>query len=160
MNRSTSSAHRALAAPDVKRTGHFTAATYNIHRCVGTDGRYSPSRVADVLEEIEADVLGLQEVDGRLHFGPGPDQISYLANRLGFHSFSGVGFAANCGGRCANAVLSRWPISASRLIDLTIPGREPRSAVEAEIRLPGPVADADAGRRLRVGRHSLRFARS
>lgn len=37
-------------------------ATYNIHKCVGIDRRYSPERIAEVLEEIDADVIALQEV--------------------------------------------------------------------------------------------------
>lgn len=37
-------------------------ATYNVHRCIGRDGREDPSRVATVLTELQADVIGLQEV--------------------------------------------------------------------------------------------------
>jgi endonuclease/exonuclease/phosphatase family metal-dependent hydrolase len=37
--------------------------TYNVHRCVGTDGRLSPKRIADVLAECEPDIVALQELD-------------------------------------------------------------------------------------------------
>ena len=37
-------------------------ATYNIHKCVGIDRRYSPERIAEVLREIDADVVAMQEV--------------------------------------------------------------------------------------------------
>src|SRR5690348_7346215 len=40
-----------------------TAVTYNVHRCIGLDGSYSVQRVADVLNEIRPDIVGLQEVD-------------------------------------------------------------------------------------------------
>ena len=40
-------------------------ASYNIHDCVGGDGRRDPARVAAVLREIDADIIGLQEVDAR-----------------------------------------------------------------------------------------------
>jgi len=35
----------------------LTFATYNIHRCVGRDGRYNPSRIRDVIRELDADVV-------------------------------------------------------------------------------------------------------
>ena len=36
-------------------------ATYNVHACVGTDGRHDPNRVASVVAELEADIIALQE---------------------------------------------------------------------------------------------------
>ena len=41
----------------------LTLVTYNIHACVGTDGRFEPARIAGVLRELDADVVALQEVD-------------------------------------------------------------------------------------------------
>ncbi|PTX59986.1 hypothetical protein C8P63_110131 [Melghirimyces profundicolus] len=37
--------------------------TYNIHAGIGSDGKYDLSRIAKVIEESNADVIGLQEVD-------------------------------------------------------------------------------------------------
>ena len=39
-------------------------ATYNIHRCRGLDGLTRPQRIVDVLRQIDADVIALQEVRG------------------------------------------------------------------------------------------------
>ena len=36
-------------------------ATYNVHSCVGTDGRHDPDRVASVITELDADIVALQE---------------------------------------------------------------------------------------------------
>ena len=36
-------------------------ATYNVHACVGTDGRYDPERVAAVIAELDADIVAVQE---------------------------------------------------------------------------------------------------
>src|SRR6185503_4359347 len=36
-------------------------ATYNVHGCVGRDGRHDPERVAAVIAEPNADVAALQE---------------------------------------------------------------------------------------------------
>lgn len=35
----------------------ITLATYNIHACIGTDGRFDPGRIAGVLRELNADVV-------------------------------------------------------------------------------------------------------
>src|SRR5262245_51864583 len=36
--------------------------TYNIHKCRGLDRRVRPGRIVDILGEIDADILALQEV--------------------------------------------------------------------------------------------------
>ena len=41
-------------------------ASYNIHKCVGTDRRRNPDRTIDVLNEMDADIIALQEADRRL----------------------------------------------------------------------------------------------
>jgi endonuclease/exonuclease/phosphatase family metal-dependent hydrolase len=46
--------------------------TYNVHSCVGVDGKHDPSRIAGVLKEINADIIGLQEVDTSLFYEPLP----------------------------------------------------------------------------------------
>ena len=40
---------------------NLRVATYNVHACVGTDGRHDPDRVASVVAELEADIVALQE---------------------------------------------------------------------------------------------------
>lgn len=140
VSEAASSTVAAPAGPDEATALVFVAATYNVHRCFGTDGRYSPARIADVIGELKADIVGLQEVDRQLTAGRGLDQLAYLADRLGYHcvagSRTGGAFASGRCGRCQNALLSRWPTSDCRLIDLTVPGREPRSAVDADIAVP------------------------
>ena len=41
----------------------LTLASYNIHRCIGSDGRYEPARIRDVLRALDADLVALQEVE-------------------------------------------------------------------------------------------------
>ena len=43
----------------------FTVASYNMRKAIGTDRRRDPKRVLDVLHEIGADVVALQEADKR-----------------------------------------------------------------------------------------------
>ena len=40
----------------------LAVASYNVHRCIGADGHHAPARIAQVLRELDADVIGLQEV--------------------------------------------------------------------------------------------------
>ena len=42
-----------------------SVASYNIHKCVGTDGLFDPRRIEAVLLELNADIVALQEVDAR-----------------------------------------------------------------------------------------------
>jgi len=110
-------------------------ATYNIHKCRGMDARTRPSRVAEVLHELEADVVALQEVVR----GQQVDQAMLLAQSLGY-AFAFGKTRDFRGGDYGNAVLSRLPIVKSEHIDLTASRREPRGCVRAELRLPGGAA--------------------
>ncbi len=40
----------------------FRVATYNVHKCQGLDRRVSPARIADVIAELEADIVAVQEI--------------------------------------------------------------------------------------------------
>ena len=112
------------------------AATYNIHSCVGRDGRYHPGRIADVLAEIGADVLGLQEVDSRPHRTETIDQFLFLAQETGLHAVAGPNIR-NESGQYGNVLLSTHPILGHRLIDLSEPGREARGAIAADLKVAG-----------------------
>ena len=57
--------------------------TYNVHRCVGADGRADPRRIAEVIAACQPDMVALQELDvGRLRTG-GIDQAHAIAHPLG-----------------------------------------------------------------------------
>jgi len=106
--------------------------TYNIHACVGVDRRYDPSRIIMVLKEIDADIACLQEVDS-LHRGERQtDQWAYLGVATGYGVVSGTGMRQPSG-RFGNAILTKFPVLAARLIDLSIAGYEPRRAIDADI---------------------------
>jgi endonuclease/exonuclease/phosphatase family metal-dependent hydrolase len=56
--------------------------TYNVHRCLGTDGRLSTQRIADVIASCQPDIVALQELDvGRRRTG-GIDQVAEIARVL------------------------------------------------------------------------------
>lgn len=112
------------------------AATYNIHSCVGRDGRYRPGRIVDVLGEIAADIYGLQEVDSRPHRTETIDQFRFLGQETGLHAVAGPNIR-NESGQYGNVLLSAQPILGHRLIDLSEPGREPRGAIAAHLEVAG-----------------------
>lgn len=114
--------------------------TYNVRRCLGTDGRLSPGRIADVIAACEPDVVALQELDvGRARTG-GIDQAQAIAQALGmqmhFHASLRV-----LEEEYGNAILTHRP---SLLVKAgPLPGgtgrraTEPRGALWASVNLGG-----------------------
>ena len=109
----------------------ITVVSYNIHRGVGLDRRRDLDRIAAVIAETEADVVGLQEVirdNGR----PDADQAAYLAQRLGMAVVMGE-TRAHGSGTYGNAVLTRLRVLASSRCDLSCGLREPRGALRVDL---------------------------
>lgn len=97
-------------------------ATWNVHGCVGRDGRHAPERIVRVVDEIDADVVALQEV----HMG---EQGPHLGT-LPAHYVSVLGpTVVSDDQRYGNAILTRLPVRDVRLLDLSEPLREPRGAL-------------------------------
>jgi endonuclease/exonuclease/phosphatase family metal-dependent hydrolase len=108
----------------------LVVATYNVHRWVGTDGRSDPGRARAVVGRLDADVLALQEVEGA---GPGrPDPLDVMAGWFGYRVLRGPTLPSRRG-RFGNALLTRLSVRGVRRIDLSVPGREPRGALSAEL---------------------------
>lgn len=116
-------------------------ASYNIHKAVGLDRRRDPERILNVLREIDADVIALQEVDRRygrrmavlpldaIHAGTDyvPVPLSMKPDSLGWHG---------------NAILVRKGIEIIEAAPVPLPVLEPRGAIRADLAIDG--------RRLRV----------
>ena len=110
--------------------------TWNVHGMRGRDGRHDPERVAEVIAAADVDVAGLQEV-GALG-GPGGlvdpagtlGQLTGLAAAYGLTELRGGFPYGNC-------ILSRHPITSARGYDLSVPGREPRGCLRADVEVPG-----------------------
>jgi endonuclease/exonuclease/phosphatase family metal-dependent hydrolase len=56
--------------------------SYNVRRCLGTDGVVSPARIADVIASCTPDVVALQELDVRRARSGGADQAQEIAGAL------------------------------------------------------------------------------
>jgi len=105
---------------------NFTVASYNIHKCAGLDGRVDLDRIAHVIREIDADLIGVQEV-----FRP---QALGLAERLGVEVAMGPTRERD-GQLYGNAILTRLAVRGSRTFDLSRPDREPRGGIRLDLAL-------------------------
>jgi endonuclease/exonuclease/phosphatase family metal-dependent hydrolase len=106
-------------------------ASFNVHRSVGMDWRCLPNRIVAVVKELNAAVVGLQEVDA-YSFG----QIEPLVRELGYHVIAGPTMLRR-NGRYGNALLTRYEAHSIRMVDLNIPGCEPRGALEVALHIRG-----------------------
>ncbi|OAI53204.1 hypothetical protein AYO47_05325 [Planctomyces sp. SCGC AG-212-M04] len=109
-------------------------ATYNVHSCIGLDGRLSPARIARVLLSLDADIVALQELDVGRSRSRTVDQAQIIADLLEMKMHFGAAIDVT-GERYGNAILSRWPMKLRRA-ELLSPGAgrsEPRGAVWATV---------------------------
>ncbi|WP_428268552.1 endonuclease/exonuclease/phosphatase family protein [Haliangium sp.] len=120
---------------------HIRVLTYNIHKCIGgVDRRYDPERVRDTIAHYEPDLVLLQEVDQMSPRSNHDRQVDLLGDMLGFRNrtyFPNV--QVRSGGEYGNAILSRFPLTDTRNIDVTVGRRKRRSVLHARarVRLPG-----------------------
>jgi endonuclease/exonuclease/phosphatase family metal-dependent hydrolase len=112
----------------------FTVASYNIHKGVGTDRRRDPGRILNVLNEVGADIVCLQEADLRFgtrasvlprfliegHTDYVPVPLDVQADSMGWHG---------------NAILVRNGIGVESQDIVHIPCLEPRGVVTAVLRV-------------------------
>ncbi len=109
-------------------------ASYNIHSCIGRDGHLAPQRIVEVIRELGADIVALQEVDAQHRIDGYLDQWLYLAKELGYFCTPGISLRTHRR-NYGNALLSRLPVQNVRLHDLSVDQREPRGAIDVDIRL-------------------------
>jgi len=123
-------------AQDIAVADLLHVASYNVHRCIGLDGLHHPERVARVIRELGVDILGLQEVALSMVSLEGQHQIEYLARSSGLHVIAGPTKLRNRS-RFGNALLTRFDIEEVRQIDLSLPGKRPRGALDVDLRCYG-----------------------
>jgi endonuclease/exonuclease/phosphatase family metal-dependent hydrolase len=115
--------------------------SWNIHGGFGADGRLDLERVAATLEDVRCDVAALQEVGnphGRRDAAgehDTADHAAWLGRRLGWFVAYGPNLLLR-GRPYGNAILSRYPITHAHNYDLSVPRREPRGCLRADLDLP------------------------
>jgi endonuclease/exonuclease/phosphatase family metal-dependent hydrolase len=111
-------------------------ASYNMRKAIGTDRRRRPERTIEVLNELDADVIALQEADRRFgskasalplamiesHSDYKPVEIDTRAGSIGWHG---------------NALLVRKNVAVSEHHLFRLPSLEPRGAVLADVTVDG-----------------------
>lgn len=110
----------------------ITVASYNIRKGIGTDRRRDPWRTIEVLHEIDADVIALQEADRRFGAKQSALPLDWLAEHSGYKC---VPFDIRPGGIGwhGNAILVRKSVEILSHAALALPTLEPRGAVMAEV---------------------------
>ena len=105
-------------------------ASYNVHRWTGLNGRKAPdpARAGFVISELDADVIALQEV-----LRPEGEEcpLSAIADVLGMHLTFAV-TRQHRRGQLGNAILSRFPMTAISVIDISFSRVERRGALAVQ----------------------------
>lgn len=122
-----------------RNEGSVVVATYNVHRWVGVDGVLDPARVVKVIRQLGAGIVGLQEVTFPHQEGYGDFGQKDLASQTGMEVIPGPTlFRENS--HFGNVLLVAYPVLEVRHLDLSVPGREPRGAIDVDLDLGGSKA--------------------
>lgn len=115
---------------------NFRIMSYNIHKCIGSmDRKYRPERVIDTIRHYDPDIVLLQEVDKNVRRSNYDIQVELLADNLNFNHYlfqSNVILKNGCYG---NAILSHYPLTHHRNIDLTVEPKKRRRSLAAQVKI-------------------------
>jgi endonuclease/exonuclease/phosphatase family metal-dependent hydrolase len=110
--------------------------SYNIHYGEGEDDRVDLQRIADVINSVSPDLVGLQEVERGTTRTDGVDQPAVLGQLTGMDHVFGKNIDFR-GGGFGNAILSRLPIRSSENVLLPVFDEgEQRGVLVTEVGLP------------------------
>ncbi|PHR15236.1 MAG: endonuclease [Sphingopyxis sp.] len=111
-------------------------ASYNIHKAVGTDRRRNPARIVDVLNEIDADIIALQEADRRFGARAAAIPEKLLEMNSDYRAIP-LDVQTDSMGWHGNALLVRKSAEVLEHDIMHIPFLEPRGAVMARFEING-----------------------
>jgi endonuclease/exonuclease/phosphatase family metal-dependent hydrolase len=114
-------------------TGTIRVMTWNIHGGVGIDGRFALDRITETIARHDPDVVALQEVDSRRRAAGHRSPFELLREAVGDHGIEAKSIAT-ADGDYGQMVVSRWPFAGTEVHDITYAEREPRRAIETEVR--------------------------
>ncbi|MGW6780493.1 endonuclease/exonuclease/phosphatase family protein [Brucella pseudogrignonensis] len=119
--------------------GDIVIASYNVHKCIGVDKIFDPQRTADVISEIDADVIALQEADKRFGERSGLLDLGLLERRHGLVPVPITSTMPKGHGWHGNVLLFREGV-VRNVRQLALPGVEPRGALVADLQFAsGPL---------------------
>lgn len=114
----------------------FRVASYNMRKAIGTDRRRRPDRTIEVLNELDADIIALQEADRRF----GSRASALPLHQIEEHSdYKPIALSVRTGsiGWHGNALLVKNNVEILDCDILHLPSLEPRGAVLADVRVDG-----------------------
>jgi len=103
-------------------------ASYNIHAGIGHDQQFNMHRITAVINELDADLIALQEVEHQLI--DNEHLLQFLETHTGYKIISDIAFKRG-NYDYGNILLSRYPLTEVSYHDLSVRGREPRSLIKA-----------------------------
>ena len=113
--------------------------SYNMHRAIGVDRLFRPERIAKVINHHQADIVLLQEVDVGVPRSKNLDLAKVMAEAAGYpHYATGLNVKL-FKGKYGNATLSKFPISRSRNINLTVGNRKARGCLHSTIEISNSI---------------------
>lgn len=116
-----------------------TALTYNIHKAIGNDRVFNPERIINIIEQENADIIALQEVDKGVPRSKHLDLAAHTAGALGYHYRLGLNVDLKIGAY-GNATLSRWPFGEGLNLDLSWTVKKRRGCLSDVVQTPaGPL---------------------
>lgn len=127
---------REMASTEQNNASQLCIASYNIHSSVGMDRRRKPSRIAEVIKQMDCAIIALQEVDNQPGDHDESMQLEYFAKVLGMTAVPGLRMIRKTG-EYGNAVLTRFPILDVRRHELSYPRCEPRGAIDVHLDVHG-----------------------
>ncbi|MBB4075889.1 endonuclease/exonuclease/phosphatase family metal-dependent hydrolase [Bartonella fuyuanensis] len=117
----------------------LTVASYNVHKCIGVDKIFNPTRIVRVIAELQVDILALQEADRRFGERIGLINLQLLKSETGLFPVPLNTMSPHGHGWHGNALFLRKGYVYDTL-QVTLPGLEPRGAVIVELEMAtGPI---------------------
>lgn len=120
---------------DASPEARVRVASWNIHGSIGRDRRCDSERTVRVIEAMNADIVALQEVDGRTHLRRRPNAFETLERLLGGYRVE-ARLIGEPGREHGNLLWCRWPIEDGK-VHLLPGGLEQRGVIEGRIGVPG-----------------------
>ncbi|EJF85411.1 endonuclease/exonuclease/phosphatase family protein [Bartonella rattimassiliensis] len=125
----------------INQNNHYdlTIASYNVHKCVGVDKIFNPTRIVRVIAELKVDILALQEADKRFGERIGLINLQLLKAETGLTPVPLNTMSPHGHGWHGNALFLRKG-SVRDTLQVTLPGIEPRGAIIVELEMAaGPI---------------------
>ena len=117
--------------------GRIKVASYNMRKAIGLDRRRDPGRVLDVLAEIDADIVALQEADRRFGTRASAIPLPMLAEHSPYAAVELGGREHSIGWHGNAMLIRRDRVDVVSSDPLHLPTLEPRGAIAAVLSVGG-----------------------